>query len=146
MARCEVPDTSVLIAVIRDPDNSGSFERSLAAGRLWLSSVVVAELYAGTRSRADRRFVDQIARIMRRDNRLLVPLHEDWMKAATLIGRYIQLYGSVNPRDHFADALIVVSASRLKGAVVTTNLKHFEGWAELARRARLDVTIIPFKS
>jgi hypothetical protein len=47
--------------------------------------------------------------------------------------------------DHLADVLIVVSAARLKGAVVTLNVRHFETWAALANASGLDVAVTPFQ-
>jgi hypothetical protein len=61
--------------------------------------------------------------------------------AARLIARRIRLHGSLQPRDHLADVLVLVSAARLHGEVVTTNQGHFRAWARLARAAGLDVTV-----
>jgi hypothetical protein len=37
--------------------------------------------------------------------------------------------------------LIVVSAARVAGEIVTANRRHFEAWTDLARRAGLDVWV-----
>ena len=58
-----------------------------------------------------------------------------------MIARRIRLQGGLRPRDHLADVLILISAARLKGVVVTANLRHFEEWARLATAAGLDVTV-----
>ncbi len=42
------------------PDRWPALERSLQSGRIWLSSVVVTELYAGTRSAEDARHLDRM--------------------------------------------------------------------------------------
>ncbi len=39
--------------------------------------------------------------------------------------------------------LILVSAARVGGTVLTTNVRHFQMWAELATAAGLDVTVTP---
>ncbi len=146
MARAEVPDTSVLIEVIRHPAAWPTFHHALASGRIWLSSVVVAELYAGTRSGGDALLVDRIAVAMQRADRLLTPTPAEWGHAGRLIARRIRLHGTLRPRDHLADVLILVSAARLHGAVVTANVRHFGPWARLASGAGLDVVVTPYQT
>ncbi len=83
---------------------------------------------------------------MERAGRLLVPTSGEWARAGRLMARYVRLRGPIRPRDHLADLLILVSAARLKGQVLTANLRHFETWAKLATAARLDVTVAPFEA
>ena len=145
MARDEIHDSSVLIKILHSPDRYGeAFFRSIEAGRAWLSSVVVAELYAGSRSPGDSRWIDRIVRAMKADGRLLTPTHDDWAIAARLIARYIRNRGKIVPRDHLADALIVISASQVGGTVLTYNVGHMETWAALARASRRDVTVAEY--
>jgi predicted nucleic acid-binding protein len=116
----------------------------LSEGNLWLSSVVAAELYAGTRSPDDALTLNRVVNALERVDRILTPTDEDWIRAGRLIGRRIRRDGSLRPRDHLADVLILVSAARLNGRVLTANLRHFEAWVELARAAGLDVVVEPF--
>ena len=74
-------------------------------------------------------------------DRLLVPTADEWVVAGTLLARRARLYGAVRPRDHLPDVLIVVSAARIGGEILTANARDFEAWAELARRAGLDVSV-----
>ena len=141
MARPEVPDTSALLDAVRRPERWPALQRSLQSGRVWLSSVVVAELYAGTRSPDDGLLLNRIVAAMQRVDRLLTPSEGDWGRAGRLIARRIRLQGGLRPRDHLADVLILVSAARLHGVVVTANLRHFEAWARLATAAGLDVAV-----
>ncbi len=145
MARAEVPDTGVFIHMMRAPALWPAFEWSIATGRTWLSSVVVAELYAGTRSREDALLLDRIVAAMHRIDRLLTPSADEWARAGRLIARRVRPHGDMRPRDHLADVLIVLSAARLNGVVLTTNRRHFDVWAQLARRAGLDVTVAPYE-
>jgi predicted nucleic acid-binding protein len=145
VARNEVPDTGVLIQVVRDAAAEPAFLRAIASGRRWLSSVVVAELYAGTRSREDALVVDRMVAAMQHVGRLLTPTAGEWERAGRLIARYVRLHGALRPRDHLADVLILVSAARLSGTVVTANVRHFESWARLATAAGLDVAVIPYE-
>jgi predicted nucleic acid-binding protein len=141
VARPEVPDTSVLLDALRLPARWPALMASLQTGRIWLSAVVVAELYAGTRSREDAAILDRIVAAMSRVERLLVPDAADWGRTGRLLARRTRLEGALRPRDHLADVLIVVSAARLRGEVVTLNLRHFEAWAHLGRAAGLDVVV-----
>jgi predicted nucleic acid-binding protein len=141
MARPEVPDTSALLDAIRRPERWPALLRSLQSGQIWLSSVVLAELYAGTRSPEDRLILDRIATAMRRVDRLLTPDDGDWIRAGRLIARQVRLHGALRPRDHLADVLILITAARLRGVVVTANLRHFEAWRRLALAAGLDVMV-----
>jgi predicted nucleic acid-binding protein len=117
--------------------------RSLQSGQFWLSSVVLAELYAGTRSPDDRDLLDRIATAVRQRDRLITPDDEDWLRAGRLIARQVRLHGALRPRDHLADVLILLSAARLRGIVITANLRHFEAWRRLALAAGMDVMVRP---
>jgi predicted nucleic acid-binding protein len=144
VARAKVPDTSVLIQLIRDPAAWTTFQHSLVSGRVWLSSVVSAELYAGRRSREDALLLDRMVAVLQRVDRVLTPTPGEWARAGRLLARAIRLYGSLRPRDHLADVLILVSAARLHGTVVTSNVRHMERWARLGVAAGLDVEVTPF--
>ncbi len=141
MARPEVPDTTVFIQFFRSSRGETELFRAIAGGQLWLSSVVIAELYAGTRSPDDARLLDRVVTVMRRIERILTPTDEDWIKAGRLIGRRIRLAGALRPRDHLADVIILVSAAYLGGKVLTANVRYYEAWADLARSAGMDVMV-----
>ena len=144
MARDQVPDTSVFIHLIHRRIQPTELFELAGGGRAWLSSVVVAELYGGARSLEERREIQRLARAMRGVQRLLTPTAEEWERAGLLIERRSRLQGILSPRDHLADVLILVSAARQKGVVVTRNLRHFEAWVRLARASGLDVAISPY--
>jgi predicted nucleic acid-binding protein len=146
VARAEVPDTSVLIHIVRDRRASPTFHASLAAGNVWLSSIVVAELYAGTRSPEESQWIDRLVSVSQRVNRVLTPGVREWALGGRLLGRATRLYGALRPRDHLADVLLVVSAARLGGTVVTSNLRHMERWARLGAASGLDVRIASYSS
>ena len=52
-------DTSVYISYIRRKEHSVLVDRATESGRVVLSSVVAMELYAGARSAAEKRLLDQ---------------------------------------------------------------------------------------
>jgi len=129
---------------IRHPERWPTFERHLRGGRLWLSSVVAAELLAGTRDSAEADWIERLVSGMRKippAGHILTPDLIDWTRAGRLIARRTRLHGSLRPRDHLADLLVLVSAARVGGQVVTANLRHFRSWAVLARASGLDVVV-----
>ena len=141
MARPVVPDTTAFVGAIRAARLS--FFEDIMRGRVWVCSVVLCELLAGTRTPDEARQLDRLAAGARRADRLLVPTHEEWEAAGRLLARRVRLHGALQPRDHLADALILLAAARLQGEVVTANVRHFEAWAILARRAGYDVVVSP---
>jgi predicted nucleic acid-binding protein len=141
VARPEVLDTTVFSQFFRSSYGETDLFRAIAGGQLWLSSVVIAELYAGTRSPEDARLLDRVVTVMRRIERILTPTDEDWIKAGRLIGRRIRLAGALRPRDQLADVIILVSAAYRGGKVLTANVRHYEAWADLARSTGMDVMV-----
>lgn len=143
MARPVVLDTTEFIGALRRPDRLPALTRAVRLRRLWLTSITVAELYAGTRSVRDARHLDRVVDTFTRADHLITPTPDEWRHAGRLIARCIRRYGAIEPRDHLADVLIVLIAARLHGTVVTANVGHFERWSRLARQAGLDVTVTP---
>ena len=139
MPRPFVPDTTVFVAAIRRSDRL--FFEAAYRGQIWLSAVVACELYSGTRSAADASQLDRLMRGADRAHRVLVPTVEDWTRAGQLLARRIRPHGALRPRDHLADVLIVASAGRIGGEILTSNRIHFDLWADLARRSGLDVIV-----
>ena len=62
MPRPIVPDTTFLIALTRRQESLHAFIRNLRTRQMYISSVVIAELYAGARSQEDAALVDPIVR------------------------------------------------------------------------------------
>jgi predicted nucleic acid-binding protein len=139
VARPVVPDTTAFVDAIRRSHQP--FFDAVRRGRVWLCAVVACELYAGTRSADEARLVDRLVRGAAEAQRLLVPTAAEWARSGRLIARRVRTQGALRPRDHLADVLIVVSAARVLGEVLTANRQHLEPWAELARRGGLDVTV-----
>lgn len=130
-----------MLDALRRPDRWPGLLRSLQSGRVWLSTVVLAELYAGTRSPEDALILDRMVAAMLSVDRLLTPTASDWARSGRLIARRIRQQGNLRPRDHLADVLILVSAARLEGVVITANLRHFRAWARLATASGLNVAV-----
>ena len=101
--------------------------RRIAAGAaVWLSSVVLEELYAGVNAR-NRHVVERLERDFDKARRVLVPNHTD----RTQTGKVLALLAA---KYHFQqigkgrltnDALLAMSAGRLGVTVITANARDF---------------------
>jgi len=125
-------DSSVYIGALREGDEflhalKGQFSRA----RLWLSAVVLEELYAGA-SRGDRRIIERLEREFDRVGRILVPSLSDWVRVGKLLAQVAAHYGyePIGQARLTNDALIAISAARHGVTVVTSNQRDF---ARLAR-------------
>lgn len=121
-------DTTVLIAALRDPARMVSLRRMVATQRCSLTAVIIAELYAGSRSRAQQAAVAQLIAVFARFARILTPTAGEWETAGRLIAHARWARGAMEPRDHFADVLIAQVADRLGAAILTANVSHFRSW------------------
>ncbi len=125
-------DTSVYIAAIRKQDSSALSLRNLGPeSPVWLSAVVLEELYAGVSSR-EAHVIRQFQRNFEKIRRVLVPNLTDWSEAGTVLSRLAEKYGY----DHIGrarltnDALIAINAGRLGMEVITANERDFRRLAE----------------
>jgi predicted nucleic acid-binding protein len=100
-------------------------------GPLWLSGVVLEELYAGA-GEAERRVVERLERDLDRARRILIPNLADWVQAGKIIARLTAKYQyeQIGRARLTNDALIAMSAGRLGIAVITANSRDFGRLAE----------------
>jgi predicted nucleic acid-binding protein len=106
--------------------------RRLDSGSLvWLSAVVLEELYAGAGDRG-RQIVQRLERDFDRANRLLVPNLSDWAETGRVLARLAAKYDyeQIGQGRLTNDALIAMSAGRLGITVITTNERDFRRIAE----------------
>jgi len=127
-------DTSVYIPSLRGEAYTGLIEEAVRKGSVRLSSVVLAELYAGTRSAQDKADLDVVLRAYQSLGFLVTPQAEDWTRAGQTVRRYSRLYGEIEPREHMHDVLILLGGAAVGAEVVTENAKPFARWAALLRR------------
>lgn len=121
-------DTSVYISTLRRGNDSVIAFRNLGPDTpLWLSSVVLEELYAGAGTR-ERRLLERLQRDFERIKRVLVPNLRDWADTGLLLARVAAAYGyeSIGQGRLTNDALIATSASRLGILILTANEKDFQ--------------------
>jgi predicted nucleic acid-binding protein len=78
-------DSSIYTAALRIRHDAALELRRLAGGEaIWLSSVVLEELYAGA-SVKNRQIVEQFERDFDRAGRVLVPNLKDWAQAGKVL-------------------------------------------------------------
>ena len=120
-------DSSAYIAALRGGADALSQLRKFAAGApLWLSAVVLEELYAGAMA-ANRRAVERLERDFHRARRILVPNATDWAETGRVLARLAAQYGyeQIGRGRLTNDALIAVTAARVGVTVVTANSRDF---------------------
>jgi predicted nucleic acid-binding protein len=108
---------------------------------LWLSAVVLEELYAGVRP-SDQRIVARLERDFARAGRILIPGPRDWVYAGKMLALLAKKYGewSGGPRMSH-DALIAASAWRAGVTVLTLKEREF---AQLGECCPLEWRVVAF--
>ena len=98
---------------------------------VWLSAVVLEELYAGANADG-RRDIERLERDFRQANRLLVPNLSDWVQTGLVLGRLGAQYGyqQIGRGRLTNDALIAMSARRQGITVLTANERDFARLAQ----------------
>ena len=125
-------DSSVYIAALRAGGQSAALVRRFAGkAPIWLSSVVLEELYAGA-SESARKAVERLERDFDRAKRILVPNLSDWTGAGKLLAMLAAKYDyeQIGQGRLTNDALIAMSARRTGITVITANGRDFARLAE----------------
>ena len=125
-------DSSVYITALRASSEFAIvLQRWAKESPLWLSSVVLEELYAGASS-TDRRILEKLERDFEKANRVLIPNLSDWTFAGKILASVAQKHGyeKIGRARLTNDALIATSAARNGISVITTNPRDFALLAE----------------
>src|SRR5262249_46835220 len=125
-------DSSIYISALRRRDDVALTLRRLATDSpLWLSAVVLEELYAGVNDR-DRHVLERLERNFDKAKRILVPNLGDWTQAGRVLARLAAKndYEQIGRGRLTNDALIAMSAGRLGIRVITANERDFRRLAE----------------
>src|SRR5260370_18784651 len=98
---------------------------------LWLSAVVLEELYAGASGRV-RQSLERMERDFDRVKRILVPTPGDWTQTGRALARLAARYGyeKIGQGCLANDAPIAMSAARMGATVITANERGFARLAE----------------
>jgi predicted nucleic acid-binding protein len=125
-------DASIYVSALRQGNEAVLASRKAGANTiLWLSAVVLEELYAGVNDR-DRHVVERLEHDFDRARRILVPSLNDWAQTGRVLARLAAKYGyeQIGKSRLTNDALIAMSAGRLGIRVVTANETDFRRLAE----------------
>jgi predicted nucleic acid-binding protein len=124
-------DTSIYVSALRRGDAGPAVARFIAENDMWLSAVVLEELYAGARER-DRHVVELIERQFDKESRILLPELDDWIQAGKVLSQLAARYDyeKIGRNRLTNDALMAMSAARAGVTVVTANVRDFRKLAE----------------
>jgi predicted nucleic acid-binding protein len=125
-------DSSIYITALRTKNDAALNLRRLAGGEpMWLSAVVLEELYAGVTLR-NHQVVERLERDFERARRILVPNLSDWVQTGKVLARLAAKYDyeQIGRGRLTNDALIAMSAGRVGITVVTANARDFTKLAE----------------
>jgi predicted nucleic acid-binding protein len=125
-------DSSIYISALRRGNDSTVQLRRLTSNTpLWLSAVVLEELYAGAADR-NRHIIERLERDFDRAKRILVPNLNDWTQAGRVLARLAPKYHyeKIGQGRLTNDALIAMSAGRQGITVITANERDFRKLAE----------------
>ena len=115
MAGAIVLDTDVLVDFLRGHSKAVDFVNA-HADRIILSSIVVAELFAGVKGDAEQAVLDNFVSIFR-----VVPVSAEIAKAG---GLYKRDYGTSHGVG-LADAILAATAEAENAELKTLNTKHY---------------------
>jgi predicted nucleic acid-binding protein len=140
--RSALLDSSIYVSALRNEKAADALERLAAENILWLSAVVLEELYAGAHQR-DRHVVEQWEREFDQSGRVLVPNLSDWIYAGKVLRSLADKYDyeRIGRGRLTNDALIAMSAARRGVRVITANEKDFRRLAEFRSFAWQLVTL-----
>jgi len=125
-------DSSVYIGAFRGNRDAGLiFERWRRKAPVWVSSVVLEELYAGADA-AGRKLIETLERDFERSRRVLVPNLTDWTQTGRMLAKIGAKYGfeRIGQGRLTNGALIAASAARCGVTVMTANERDFARLAE----------------
>jgi hypothetical protein len=115
MAGSILPDTDVLVDFLRGHSKAVAFINAHSA-RIILSSIVVAELYAGVKGDAEQAALENFVSLFR-----VVPVSAEIAKAG---GLYKRDYGKSHGIG-LADAILAATAEAENAELKTLNTKHY---------------------
>ena len=131
-------DTSVYISALRQGDISIlNLRRAARVGEsqthpVWLSIVVLEELYVGAVDAKARKGFDRLGYAFDQAGRLLIPTRRDWILAGQMLSKLGLKYGfeQVGKARLTNDALIAMSAASHGLVILTKNPGDYQRIAE----------------
>jgi predicted nucleic acid-binding protein len=120
-------DTSIYIPFINEGVAHPVLELEYETPLLYMSVVVIEELYAGALDNSSVKLLDRLHKTFDNLDRLVVPEASDWQKTGKIIAKLSQKYGlEKNFLSRMTnDILITLSARQIGAVVVTNNIRDF---------------------
>jgi hypothetical protein len=120
-------DTSIYIPFINKGISNPVLDMGPERALLFMSAVVLEELYAGAHDPASLKLLDKLYDVFVSANRLVVPDGRDWQKAGKVIAQLERKYGFEGKflARITHDILISLCARQIGATVVTNNTKDF---------------------
>ena len=115
MAKAILLDTDVLVDFFRGYSKAVAFVNANSS-RIILSSIVVAELYAGVKGDAEQATIEKFVSLFR-----VIPLDVEIARAG---GLYKRDYGKSHGVG-LADAIVAATAERENAELKALNIKHY---------------------
>jgi predicted nucleic acid-binding protein len=128
-------DTSVYINALRRGDSAifsrrraGNLPGETESGLLWLSAVVLEELYVGALDGKLKKLLNKFEKDFDKINRLLVPNQNDWASCGQVLSVIGEKYGfeSVRKARMTNDCLIAMTCARRGLTAITHNAEDFK--------------------
>jgi predicted nucleic acid-binding protein len=115
-------DSSIIIDDLRSPRHREKLQSVVGAIRT--SSVVLAELWRGAATPADRKFLRELAR----NHPILTPTRNNWLESGEMLARMRADHGfaAAKLRDLHFDVLIALTVRSHGARLITTNRTDFE--------------------
>lgn len=132
MSKSNIFDTSIYIRALRQGSTNILRQRQNEKSPLWLSAVVLEELYVGASDKKSikifTKFEDEFTKI----NRLLVPNQTDWSITGQILNKIGEKYGfeKIGKARLTNDILLATSVARMGFKLLTANAKDFQIIAE----------------
>jgi len=119
-------DTNVLIGFFRNADQWEEFELRASRPLVFLSSVVVLELFAGCRKPRQEKALERFLKPFQKAGRLITPDHGSFREAGRVLAKLGQEgLASGRLRQIVNDVLIAVTATKSGLVLVTANKRDF---------------------
>lgn len=120
-------DTSIYIPFINDGIAHPAFELRGGKPLLYMSAVVLEELYAGALDKTSIKLLDRLYTTFEKLGRLVVPEASDWQRTGKVIAKLGRKYGF---EERFLskitnDVLIAQSAKKIGAMIATRNTMDF---------------------
>lgn len=120
-------DTSIYIPFINDGVVHPILEIDIGKPVIYLSAVVIAELYAGAFDNQSIKLLDKLYKAFCDAQRIVTPSSNDWQTTGKVIAKLGGKHGFENIFLSRVqnDVLIALSAKQIGASVITNNAKDF---------------------